>query len=112
MRHRCLLSQSFRLGPEIAAAASIVLRTLGVREPLRGSPAVPSHIGQVQPDTILARTNTGVIANVLRCLARNQSCAVVGGTGEFKRILTSVQRIKQGNRLNPRSWWASEAGRM
>ena len=95
-RHRCLLSQSFRFGPEIAAAASIVLRTLGAKEPLRGSPSVPSQIGRVQPNARLARTNTGVIANVLRCLGQNQRCAVVGGTGEFKRILTDVQRMKQG----------------
>ena len=95
-RHRCLLSQSFRFGPEIAAAATIVLRGLGAREQLRGSPAVVSHIGRVLPDAILARSNAGVIANVLRCLAQNRRCAVVGGTKGLERVLVDVQRIKQG----------------
>jgi superfamily I DNA/RNA helicase len=72
--HRCLLSQSFRFGPEIAAAATIVLRTPGAKEPLRGSPVIRSHIGRVRPDAILARNNAGVIANVLRCLAQQQRC--------------------------------------
>ena len=96
IRQRCLLSQSFRFGPEIAAAASILLRTLGAREPLRGSSALVSHIGRVRPDAILARSNAGVMANVLHCLARNLRCAVVGGTKELERVLTDVQRVKQG----------------
>ena len=94
-RHRCLLSQSFRFGPEIAAAATIVLRTLGSREPLRGSSSVVSHIGRVKPDAILARSNAAVMSNVLRCLARNLRCAVVGGTKDLERVLTDVQRVKQ-----------------
>ncbi|MBB5058848.1 superfamily I DNA/RNA helicase [Granulicella aggregans] len=94
-RHRCLLSQSFRFGPEIAAAATIVLRSLGAREALRGAPTLISHIGRVRPNALLSRTNAGVIANVLRCLARNLRCAVVGGTSELERILTDVQRVKQ-----------------
>lgn len=94
--HRCLLSQSFRFGREIAAAATIVLRGLGAREPLRGSPEVASHIGRVRPDAILARTNAGVMANVLRCLSRNLRCAVVGGTRDLERVLADVGRLKQG----------------
>jgi hypothetical protein len=95
-QHRCLLSQSFRFGTEIAAAASIVLRTLGARESLRGSSHIDSQIGRVRPDAILARSNAGVIANVLRCLAQNLRCAVTGGTKELERVLLDVQRVKQG----------------
>jgi hypothetical protein len=95
--HRCLLSQSFRFGPEIAAA-TIVLRRFGAREPLRGSSVVNSHIGQVRPNAILARSNAGVIANVLRCVAQHQRCAVVGGTKELERVLVDVQRVKERQR--------------
>lgn len=95
-RHRVLLSQSFRFGPEIASAATVVLKTLGARAPLLGSPTMVSHIGRVRPDAILARSNSGVITNVLNCLSRNIRCAVVGGTRDLKRILTDVERIKQG----------------
>ena len=96
-RHRCLLSRSFRFGPEIAKAASIVLNRLGAREPLRGSQAIASHIGHVCPDAILARSNAGVIANVLRSLDQNVRCAVIGGTIELERLLVDVQRVKQGS---------------
>jgi len=95
-RQRCLLSQSFRFGAEIAAAATIVLRTLGAREPLQGSPAIDSHIARVRPDTILSRSNAGVITNVLRCLAQGVRCLVLGGTKDLERMLVDVQRIKQG----------------
>lgn len=94
--HRCLLSQSFRFGPEIAAAATIVLRRLGAQQPLRGSEGVPSEIGRVRPNAILARSNAGVTANVLRCLHQGMRCAVVGGTKALERVLTDVQRVKQG----------------
>lgn len=109
--HRCLLSQSFRFGPEIAAAPSIVLRTLGAREPLQGLPAITSHIGRVRPDAILARSNAGVLANVLRCLQQNVRCAAVGGTRELERVLTDVQRVKQDTQRSRRSCWGSKAGR-
>ncbi len=95
-RHRVLLSQSFRFGPEIASAATVVLKTLGARAPLLGSLTMVSHIGRVRPDAILARSNSGVITNVLNCLSRNIRCAVVGGTRDLKRLLTDVERIKQG----------------
>ena len=94
--HRVLLSQSFRFGPGIADAASAVLRKLGARSPLRGSPVMISHLGRVRPDVILARSNAGVMSNVLHCLQRNMRCAVLGGTREVKRLLLDVQRIKQG----------------
>ncbi len=95
-RNSVLLSQSFRFGAEIAAAATIVLRKLGARDPLRGLPSTTSHLGRVRPDVILARTNAGVIENVLQCLRRNVRCAVLGGTRELKRVLVDVRRIKQG----------------
>lgn len=95
-RNSVLLSQSFRFGAEIAAAATIVLRKLGARDPLRGLPSATSHLGRVRPDVILARTNAGVIENVLQCLRRNVRCAVLGGTRELKRVLVDVRRIKQG----------------
>jgi len=95
-RNRCLLSESFRFGTEIAAAATIVLRHLGAKEPLRGSQSIPSHIGAVHPQAILARSNAGVITNILRCLKQRVRCAVVGGTQELQRMLYDVQAVKQG----------------
>ena len=95
-KHKALLSQSFRFGPEIAAGATIVLRSLGAQHPLGGSPTIESHIARVRPEVILARSNTGVISNVLTCLQKNARCYVLGGTQELARLLVGVQRIKQG----------------
>lgn len=95
-KYETLLSQSFRFGPEIAAGATIIIRKLGARYPLLGSPAIESHIARVRPDAILARSNTGVISNVLRCLQKNIHCYVLGGTQELTRLLEGVQRMKQG----------------
>ncbi len=94
--HRTLLAQSFRFGPEIAAAASIVLRQLGARVPVRGLLSLQSQIGAVQPDTILARSNAGVIGNVLVALKKNQRCFVLGGTAELERLLLDIERIQAG----------------
>jgi hypothetical protein len=95
-QHQVLLSQSFRFGPAIANAATIVIRTIGARHPLLGVQTMESHIAQVRPSAILCRTNAGVIANVLRCLGRNLKCHVLGGTRELERLLEDVQRIKAG----------------
>jgi superfamily I DNA/RNA helicase len=95
-KYKTLLSQSFRFGPEIAAGATIIIRKLGAQHPLLGSPTIDSHIGRVRAELILARSNTGVISNVLQCLQRNIRCFVLGGTQELSRLLEGVQRMKQG----------------
>ena len=94
--HRVLLAQSFRFGPEIAAAATKVLRTLGTSAPLRGSTAIQSEVAQVRPDAILSRSNAGVIGNLLYCLKRNVRCAVVGGNRTLQRLLEDVLHVQQG----------------
>ena len=94
--HRTLLAQSFRFGHEIAAAASIVLRELGARVPVRGLPTLLSHIGRVHPDAMLARSNAGVIDNVLTALSKGKRCFVLGGTAEMERLLLDVARIQAG----------------
>lgn len=94
--HRVVLAQSFRFGPEIAAAASKVLRMLGASISLRGSAAVQSQLARVRPDAILSRGNAGVIGNLLYCLNRNVRCAVVGGTRTLQRLLEDVQQVQQG----------------
>ncbi len=94
--HRTLLAQSFRFGHEIAAAASIVLRELGARVPVRGEPTLSSHVGRVLPNAVLARSNAGVIGNVLAALSKGKRCFVLGGTAEMERLLLDVARIQAG----------------
>ena len=52
------LTQSFRFGPEIAAAASEVLHYMGEHRSIRGNPDKDSRMAKVaRPDAIVCRTN-------------------------------------------------------
>jgi hypothetical protein len=92
--HRILLSQSFRFGPAIAEAATKILLALGADQPVQGLHSIPSHLASVHPQIILARTNAGVISNILTNL--RIGCHVLGGTRALYFLLTDVQRIRMG----------------
>lgn len=94
--HHVSLTQSYRFGPAIANAASLVIRELGAELALRGIEDKASHVARVQADVVLSRTNAGVIGNILRFLARGQNCHVLGGTKAMESLLTDVQKVKQG----------------
>ncbi|MCU1323453.1 MAG: helicase, superfamily [Acidobacteriaceae bacterium] len=95
-RHQAILTQSYRFGEAISGAATSVLRELGAEVPLRGLQGLESHIAEVVPNTILCRTNGGVIGNVLRFVAAGKRCHVLGGTKALESLLTDVQKVKQG----------------
>jgi len=91
------LTQSFRFGPPIASAATNVLRTLGERRDLRGNPERQSEIlfgGEAR--TILARTNSTVISEVLASLTANETPCVIGGTAELEQLVKDVFSLKEG----------------
>jgi hypothetical protein len=93
------LTQSFRFGEPIAAPASLVLRTLGESQPLRGNPKVQSVIVDEETLTraVLARTNATVIVEALRVLDAGRKASIVGGTTELARLLRDVEDLKNGN---------------
>ena len=95
-RHRVLLSQSFRFGNAIADAASVIIRQLGAKHPVRGFASMESHLARVRPKVMLARSNAGVIGSVLYCLRNGIRCHVLGGTRDLERVLEDVRRVKQG----------------
>jgi hypothetical protein len=91
------LTQSFRFGPPIASAATNVLRTLGERRNLRGNPDRQSDVlfsGTAR--TILARTNSTVISEVLASLNANETPCVIGGTAELEQLVKDVFSLKEG----------------
>lgn len=91
------LTQSFRFGPEIAAAASKVLATLGERNVIRGTTGIRGGVrGSGEAGTVLARTNAGVIQEVLAAGAAGKRAHVVGGVAELKRLLSDVYELKKG----------------
>lgn len=91
------LTQSFRFGPEIAAAASRVLTTLGEYRQIRGNPNTKSAISAFgRSNAVLARTNATVILEVLEATRLGQKPCVCGGTQELKRLLSDVYELKAG----------------
>jgi hypothetical protein len=95
-KHECSLTQSFRFGNAIADAASILLRSLGERQRLTGTPNIPSKLGCGQPNAILCRTNATVIDYVIQAFAAEIAPHVLGGTSEALRLLDGVSRLKVG----------------
>jgi len=95
-KHECSLTQSFRFGNAIADAASILLRSLGERQRLTGTPNIPSKLGCGQPNAILCRTNAAVIDYVIQAFAAEITPHVLGGTTEALRLLDGVARLKVG----------------
>jgi hypothetical protein len=95
-KHECSLTQSFRFGTAIADAASLLLRALGERKRLTGTPNTPSKLGCAHPNAILCRTNAGVIDHVIQAFAADLTPHVIGGTSEALRLLDGVSRLKIG----------------
>lgn len=91
------LTQSFRFGPEIARAATDILRMLDERRPVTGNPRISSTISTSgSPDAILCRTNAGVMTVVVDALRSNAKPHVVGGVSDLIRMVDDVTRLKAG----------------
>lgn len=91
------LTQSFRFGAEIAAAASKVLRKLGETRSIEGNPVRDSRIVAAGvADAILARTNATVIKETLAALDERRRPHIVGGTKELKRLVGDVFALQRG----------------
>jgi hypothetical protein len=91
------LTQSFRFGAGIAAAASLVLATLGETRRIRGNSDIDSTIAAAgRPDAVLARTNATVILEVLEATRMGRKPCVCGGTQEITLLLKDVYELKTG----------------
>lgn len=94
--HETYLTTSFRFGPEIAAAATNVLRHLGETHALRGNSQLTSFLAAEGCRAILARTNASVISTVIAKVDAGYSVHVVGGVDEIIRMLYAVSDLKRG----------------
>jgi len=95
--HRTFLTQSFRFGPAIAAAANLVLETLGAELRVKGLPSIPSTVAAVaDPDVILTRTNAKAVEIVLGALAQGKRVALVGGADDVVRFAEAAQSLQEG----------------
>lgn len=91
------LTQSWRFGDPIAAAASALLQRLGETRSIQGNPSRQSSIiAAGVPNAILARTNATVIKQTLAALDSGRKPHIVGGTKELKRLVGDVFSLMRG----------------
>lgn len=89
------LTRSFRFGDAIADAATSILRLLGEERSVIGNPERTTRISATgSTETILCRTNAGVVAVVIEALAAGKTPYVVGGVSELIRMLEDVSKLK------------------
>lgn len=91
------LTQSWRFGPEIAAAANVFLAQLGSDLELRGNPDKTSAITSTIPDAVLCRTNAGGLEMVMGALQQGRKVHFAGNRPkEMLSFFTAVQQMQQG----------------
>jgi superfamily I DNA/RNA helicase len=90
------LTRSFRFGDAVADAATSILRVLGEERRVIGNPQRATRISATgTTETILCRTNAGVVAVVIEALAAGRPPYVVGGVNELIRMLEDVSKLKR-----------------
>lgn len=99
-QHRRHLTQSFRFGVDIAAAANVVLETLDAPIRLKGLDTIPSIIRELgedeRPDSILCRTNAKAVETILAWKARGTRPHLVGGGTEVASFARAAKELQQG----------------
>ncbi|MGW0163629.1 UvrD-helicase domain-containing protein [Streptomyces sp. NPDC003343] len=91
------LSQSFRFGPAIAAAANAWLYVVGTDLRLKGFEQADSRLGELDdPDAILCRTNAGALEVVMDALSRHVPVALVGGGTDMRRLAEAAATLQDG----------------
>ncbi|MEU7962401.1 UvrD-helicase domain-containing protein [Streptomyces sp. NPDC049097] len=91
------LSQSFRFGPAIAAAANAWLYVVGTDLRLKGFEQADSRLGELDdPDAILCRTNAGALEVVMDALSRRVRVALVGGGTDMRRLAEAAAALQAG----------------
>lgn len=99
--NRRLLTQSFRFGDAIAAAANVILDTLPTELRLRGLPSIDSAVTILEPDdadAILCRTNAGAMTAVLDAQDRGSNAALVGGGKEIVSFARAAKLLMENER--------------
>jgi len=92
-----ILSQSFRFGPEIAAAATQTLQTLDPSVEISGS-VNRSTLRCSNPDAFLARRNIDLIREAIIAQEMGKQFHIIGGTYEQLQLLKDVVRLKEGKK--------------
>lgn len=89
------LTQSFRFGSTVADAATSILKALGEKRRLLGNPSQHTRIAAEGPtQTVLCRTNAGVVNVVIDAMVEGRTPFVVGGVSDLTRMLEDVGKLR------------------
>lgn len=95
VKHRTMLSQSFRFGPAVAEVANRVLAMLDTKLRLTGTDAIASVVAPVaEPDAVLCRTNATAVDRVLAAQMTGQRPHLVGGGDDVRRFAEAAADLK------------------
>ena len=93
------LTQSFRFGPAIAAEANRFLEQLYSPKSLTGTAGIDSRLEKVpNPDSILSRTNGGVMSAILEQQSKGRRVSMIGRPEELIAFAEACQRLIDGQR--------------
>jgi hypothetical protein len=99
------LTQSFRSGPAIAAAANVLLEELGTDLRLRGHDDIHSAVTTerlVKPAAVLCRTNAVSVRRVISHRAAGQKVALVGDGSDVLRFARAADELQtRGHTSHP-----------
>jgi hypothetical protein len=99
---RTSLTQSFRFGDAIAWEANAILARLDGFK-LVGNPKIASRVERIPaPEAILARTNAGAVAELIRETDNGRRGHLVGGGEDMLAFLKSVDMLKAGDKATHR----------
>lgn len=100
IQHRCALTQSWRFGDDIAAAANAVLEAqCGSNLMLQGNPSRPGHVARLaDAKCVLARTNASLVAELFLTQRDHPALrlGVVGGVQDMIKLVEGAERLLAG----------------
>lgn len=96
-KHHLTLSQSFRFGPAVAEEANKWLELLNAELRIKGFDQIDSEVVALDnPDAVLCRTNSEIIAQAMQFGEQGKTIAVVGGTDQIKWMAESAIALQSG----------------
>jgi hypothetical protein len=111
------LTESFRFGPTIAAAANVLLDGLGAPLRLTGTKQVESVLASLDgtsptataSDAVLCRTNAGALDEVITLQQRDRRVCLLGGAAELRRFVEAARELQTTGKTNFFSLMAFES---
>jgi hypothetical protein len=90
------LSTSFRFGNQVAAAANILLESVGETTLMRGAGPQAQPFDDQQPHAVIGRKNITLFEKAVEAIETETPFALVGGAQDIIRLLESGLALREG----------------